>query len=161
MKFGFSLGTVLKLAPITLLAFVAQDVHGVCSPVSTSSSDVNVCDSGTAASLIDTAGDNGLTFPVGGTGSITDNVVFGDGQDRIDTGSGRVGGNVTQAGGRDTFTLSGGSITGDITQGPGIDTFNMSGGTVTSPVQVLQPGSMALRSCRLPKARPATTQRSR
>jgi outer membrane autotransporter protein len=135
MKFGFSLGTALKLAPVTLLAFVPQDLHGACSLVATPGNDINVCDSGSAASLLDTAGDNSLTFPAGGTGAITGAVVFGDGQDRIDMSSGLVGGNVSQAGGRDTFTLNGGSITGDITQGPGTDTFSISGGTVRSVLQ--------------------------
>ncbi|WP_434676750.1 hypothetical protein M1D82_11370 [Pseudomonas sp. D4-18] len=135
MKFGFSLGTALKLAPVTLLAFVSQDLHGACSLASTPGNDINVCDSGSAAALLDTAGNNSLTFPAGGTGSISGNVVFGDGQDRIDMGSGLIGGNVSQAAGEDTFALSGGTITGDISQGPGTDTFSMSAGSVRSLLQ--------------------------
>jgi len=91
------------------------------------------CDSGdSGGSLTDASGDNTLTFPAGGTGQVSGNVVFGAGTDRINMQSGTITGTVDQGDGTDFFTIGGGTVTGNVQQGAGIDDFNMSGGQIGS-----------------------------
>ncbi|WP_202351869.1 autotransporter family protein [Mesorhizobium sp. 113-1-2] len=91
------------------------------------------CDSGdSGGSLTDTSGDNTLTFPAGGTGQVSGNVIFGAGTDRINMQSGTITGTVDQGDGTDFFTIGGGTVTGNVQQGAGIDDFNMSGGQIGS-----------------------------
>ncbi|PBB66082.1 autotransporter outer membrane beta-barrel domain-containing protein [Mesorhizobium sp. WSM4312] len=91
------------------------------------------CDSGdSGGSLTDTSGNNTLTFPAGGTGQVSGNVIFGAGMDRIDMQSGTITGTVDQGDGTDFFTIGGGTVAGNVQQGAGIDDFNMSGGQIGS-----------------------------
>lgn len=92
--------------------------------------DAYVCDSGTAAGLVDLQGDNSLTLPPGGTGTIAGDVSFGPGLDALDMASGRIEGSVNQGAGIDTFSMSGGIISGDLNQGDGLDRFFMSDGWI-------------------------------
>ncbi|WP_448628977.1 autotransporter family protein [Pseudomonas nicosulfuronedens] len=97
--------------------------------------DNHLCSSNTAASLTDTTGNNSLSFPEGGTGSITGNVTFGNGADSLLMDSGNIGGNVSLGGGRDSLRISAGTIQGAVSQGTGIDDFFMSGGVIGSLAQ--------------------------
>ncbi|MDU9403917.1 autotransporter outer membrane beta-barrel domain-containing protein [Pseudomonas sp. zfem004] len=119
---------LLALAPLPLL-LLAQ-AHAACSFSPGPGNDSHVCDSGSAASLLDTGGNNSLLLPAGGSGTISGNVTFGAGQDAIDIASGSIGGDVNQGAGIDTFTMSGGIIEGDLNQGDGLDRFQMTGGWI-------------------------------
>jgi outer membrane autotransporter protein len=135
MKSGFALRYRFKLLPVTALAFVSLDVHGACDLIPTTGNDRYICDSGASGPLNDASGDNSLDFPAQGSGSVTGNVTFGPGQDRVNMASGSIAGSVAQGDGTDSFVITGGSITGDVTQGSGIDTFDMSGGSLRSLFQ--------------------------
>lgn len=135
MKSGFPLRYTLRILPVTAIAFAPLDVQGTCSLTATAGNDTYVCDSGVSGALNDPSGDNSLSFPPFGTGSITGNLTFGAGRDRVDMASGLVSGNISLGDGPDSFLLTGGEIRGDISQGSGIDTFEMSGGTLRSLFQ--------------------------
>lgn len=135
MKSGFPLRHTLRILPVTAIAFVPLDVHGACALTPTPGNDAYVCDSGSSGALSDSAGDNSLIFPVGGTGSVTGTVSFGAGRDRVDMASGSVTGNVSLGDGADSFVFTGGAISGDVSQGSGIDSFEMSGGSLRSLFQ--------------------------
>jgi len=107
----------------------SQPANAACLFVPTAGSDTFVCDSGTAAALNGLGGNDTLTFPAGGTGAITGNVVFGAGQDLVRMESGSIGGNVQQGAGIDDFQMLGGVVQ-SLSQGDNIDTFFMSGGRI-------------------------------
>ncbi|KFB10483.1 autotransporter domain-containing protein [Nitratireductor basaltis] len=127
---GTSAIALVAAAGGTLLA--ASPATAACGPTA-GTSDTYVCDSGTmAGGLTDTVGDNSLTFPDGGNGTIDGDVEFGSGADRLDMRSGRVTGNFDQGSGIDIFEMSGGVIDGAVNQGGGEDIFRMSGGQIGS-----------------------------
>lgn len=95
--------------------------------------DAYVCDSGTAPSLSDLLGNNSLTLPPGGTGTITGAVEFGPGQDSVLLGSGSIGGVLNTGAGADTVIVSGGRLL-SLIQGDGADTLEMLGGTVSGTI---------------------------
>ena len=90
-----------------LLAFgYATPALADCNLLPTASDDNYLCDSRTApAGIDDPGGNNRLTLPTGGTGTITGNVTFGAGIDRISIGSGRSAAPSTKAMAR-TFSTS-------------------------------------------------------
>lgn len=113
--------------------------------------DAYVCDSGTAPSLSDLLGNNSLTLPPDGSGTITGAVEFGPGQDSVFLGSGSIGGvldtgagadtviisggrlfSLVQGDGADTLEVLGGMVSGAVSQGSGIDSFIMRGGQIQS-----------------------------
>ncbi len=118
-----------RLVICSLLPVLFQQAHAACILAPTAANDTYVCDSGTATGLTDLLGNNSLTLPIGGTGNITGNVVFGPGTDRVQIDSGTITGNVDQGAAIDTFIMTGGSI-GSLSQGDGRDQFIMSGGTI-------------------------------
>lgn len=118
------------LGSLTLAALACPAAQAACDLSPGEGNDSYLCDSGTAQGLIDTAGDNGLTLPAGGTGEIAGNVVFGSGTDTLDMASGRIAGSVNQGGGIDELRMSGGLIEGGVNQGDGLDRFYMSGGRI-------------------------------
>jgi outer membrane autotransporter protein len=120
-----------RLSSIALssLAALAPVAYGACSFSPTLGDDAYVCDSGTAPSLTDLQGNNRLTLPAGGTGTITGAVTFGGGADQITIASGTLGGAVSQGNGIDDFVMTGGRIA-SLAQGDGRDTFRMTGGTI-------------------------------
>ena len=65
------------LATLTSLVVFAQGAYGACSFSPTLGDDAFVCDSGTAPSLSDLQGNNRLTLPAGGSGTITGAVTSG------------------------------------------------------------------------------------
>lgn len=130
------------LATLTSLVVFAQDAYGTCSFSPTLGDDAFVCDSGTAPSLTDLQGNNGLTLPAGGSGTITGAVTFGAGVDQITIASGTIGGAVSQGNGIDDFVMTGGRIA-SLAQGDGRDTFRMIGGTI---VGAFEDGDVAAMS---------------
>jgi outer membrane autotransporter protein len=117
------------LATLTSLVVFAEAAYGACSFSPTLGDDAYVCDSGTASSLVDLQGNNRLTLPAGGSGTITGAVTFGAGADQITIASGTIGGAVNQGDGIDDFVMTGGRIA-SLAQGDGRDTFLMTGGTI-------------------------------
>lgn len=130
------------LATLTSWVVFAQVAYGACSFSPTLGDDAYVCDSGTASSLTDLQGNNRLTLPAGGSGTITGPVTFGAGADQITIASGTIGGAVSQGAGIDDFVMSGGRIA-SLAQGDGRDTFRMTGGTI---VGAFEDGDVAAMS---------------
>lgn len=120
---------VLRVGFISLLILDFSPAQAACTLTPTSGDDNYVCDSGSQASLTDLLGNNSLTLPTGGAGSIAGAVTFGPGTDRVVIQAGAIGGAVVQGSGVDNFIMSGGQIQ-SLAQGDGRDTFNMSGGTI-------------------------------
>jgi outer membrane autotransporter protein len=110
-------------------------VEAACTLVSGIGNDNYVCDSGNSPGLTDLSGDNVLTFPTGGAGTVTGNILFGGGADRIFMSSGLVQGAINQGAGTNVIVIEAGTITGSVIQGAGIDNFFMSGGTLQSLAQ--------------------------
>ena len=109
--------------------------HAGCTLNPTAGNDNFVCDSGNSGPLTDLAGNNTLTFPANGTGTVTGTVTFGAGNDKTVMNSGVITGIVNQGDGTDTFSISAGQVAGAVNQGNGVDTFFMSGGTIQSLAQ--------------------------
>ena len=136
----------LAVRPI-LLSSVAIVALGQASPVlaqcvftPTVGDDAYICDDGTSpGGLDDPDGNNRLTLPAGGTGTIAGDVRFGSGADIGVVDSGRIEGAVDQGNGDDSFAISAGTVTGQVQQGEGIDDFVMTGGELD---RLNQGGSM-------------------
>ncbi|MBB4865637.1 outer membrane autotransporter protein [Pseudomonas nitritireducens] len=126
-----ALGAVL---PLTFL-LPGTSVHAACSFSPGPGNDQHLCSSGSAPELTDTGGDNSLSFPAGGSGAISGNVTFGDGNDSVTMDSGSIGGNLSQGGGADSLRISAGTIAGAVSQGDGVDDFVMTGGSIGSLAQ--------------------------
>ena len=123
-----SLFFITTTSTLTLLAFTNAG-YAACDLTPTAGDSAYVCDSGTSAGLTDNTGNNTLTMPVAGTGTINGSVIFGVGVDRISIGAGTITGNVQQGSGIDDFSMTGGTI-GSLNQGDNLDTFFMSGGHI-------------------------------
>lgn len=122
-------------AATSLLMLSCAPAQAACTLTPGSGNDNFTCDSGSNGPLTDLAGDNSLTFPANGTGSINGNVSFGAGNDRVLMDSGTITGTLNQGDGRDTLQISAGQIIGAVSQGSGIDDFIMSGGRIQSLAQ--------------------------
>lgn len=117
-----------------LTSWAASDMASAdCTFAPGLGNDAYVCDSGTASSLSDLLGNNSLTLPPGGTGTITGAVEFGPGQDSAFLGSGSIGGVLNTGAGADTVIISGGRLF-SLVQGDGADTLEVLGGTVSGAV---------------------------
>lgn len=127
------------LFSIWLCANWPQAAFAACTLTPTAGNDNFVCDSGTSAPLTDLSGNNTLTFPANGTGTINGNVTFGAGADAVNMASGTVMGAISQGSGIDDFIMSGGIIE-SLAQGDGRDTFLMIGGTI---VKAFEDGDVA------------------
>jgi outer membrane autotransporter protein len=127
-------GTFLQVSCVSLLLPITS-IEAACILESGAGNDSSVCDSGVSAGLTDLAGTNLLTFPEGGTGVVTGNVVYGGGTDRIIMSSGTLQGAVNQGAGANVFIMDSGTVTGSVLQGAGIDNFFMRGGSVQSLAQ--------------------------
>lgn len=126
---SFNPWTTVLLASTALVFLPNPAALAACVLTPTPGNDSFICGSGSSGSLTDTSGDNTLTFPAGGSGTINGNVTFGSGSDRVDMQSGAITGNVQEGAGIDDFRMSGGQI-GSLNQGDGLDTFFMSGGRI-------------------------------
>jgi len=111
------------------------NAHGSCTLTPTAGNDNYLCDSASSGPLTDLSGDNTLTLPANGSGTITGNVTFGAGNDSVEMHSGLLAGTLNQGDGADRLTISAGQITGAVNQGNGVDDFNMTGGTLQSLAQ--------------------------
>lgn len=132
----------LTFLPLSGALMITPTARAACVFGAGVGNDSYVCDSGTAASLTDLVGNNSLSLPAGGTGTITGAVTFGTGQDRVEVASGTIGGVVDQGGGIDTFIMSGGQIQA-LQQGEGRDVFQMTGGHI---VGAFEDGDVAYMS---------------
>ncbi|WP_286916584.1 MULTISPECIES: autotransporter outer membrane beta-barrel domain-containing protein [Pseudomonas] len=117
-----------------LTSWAASDMASAdCTFAPGLGNDAYVCDSATAPSLSDLLGNNSLTLPPGGTGTITGAVEFGSGQDSALLGSGSIEGVLNTGAGADTVLVSGGRLS-SLIQGDGADTLEVIGGTISGPV---------------------------
>ncbi|MDZ4327229.1 MAG: autotransporter outer membrane beta-barrel domain-containing protein, partial [Pseudomonas sp.] len=123
---AISLSLCIGASPSTL---------ATCAFTPTAGNDSFTCDSGSSGPLTDLSGNNTLSFPVNGTGTLNGNVTFGAGDDTVDMSSGSLAGTLDQGDGDDRLIISAGQITGAVSQGNGIDDFIMSGGTIASLAQ--------------------------
>ncbi|MGH6858659.1 MAG: autotransporter domain-containing protein [Phyllobacterium sp.] len=119
------------ISTTSMLGLMALSDTGqaACDLTPTAGNSTYVCDSGTSAGLTDTTGNNTLTMPETGAGTISGNVIFGAGTDSLVIGAGTIGGNVQQGSGIDDFRMTGGTV-GSLNQGDNLDTFFMSGGRI-------------------------------
>jgi len=117
------------------VGFISTQTHAACDPNSTPTGTVQVCDSGSSASVVRTTGDNFLQFPANGTGSILGSITYGAGNDRVEMNSGNVTGSFNLSDGLDSFTITAGTVAGDVNQGSGRDDFVMSGGSLRALTQ--------------------------
>lgn len=117
-----------------LTSWAASDMASAdCTFAPGLGNDAYVCDSGTAPSLSDLLGNNSLTLPPDGSGTITGAVEFGPGQDSVLMGSGSIGGVLNTGAGADTVIVSGGRLF-SLVQGDGADTLEVLGGTISGAV---------------------------
>ncbi|RRY11656.1 autotransporter family protein [Brucella anthropi] len=122
-------------ALISLGTVLLQSTPGMaaCSFSPTLGDDTFICDSGTSSGgLTDLNGNNTLLLPTGGTGTVSGDVAFGSGVDRVEVHSGSIVGNVNQGDGLNSFLITGGSVTGNVRQGNDIDEFRITGGEIGS-----------------------------
>lgn len=106
-----------------------------CAFNPTSGDDQYTCDSAGSTPLTDLSGNNSLTFPANGNGSIPGNVTFGAGADHVLMQSGTIRGVLDMGNGNNVLQIDNGTITGAVHQGNGVDTFIMHGGTIASLTQ--------------------------
>ncbi|WP_350615998.1 autotransporter outer membrane beta-barrel domain-containing protein [Pseudomonas sp. HY7a-MNA-CIBAN-0227] len=132
----FTKPALLGVSVLSLMSLALQQAQAACVLTPGPGVDSYLCDSGTSATgLTDLVGNNTLTLPAGGTGTINGNITFGPGGDFVDINSGRIVGTITQGDGADRFQISAGAVTGAVSQGNGIDDFVMSGGQIQSLAQ--------------------------
>ncbi|OCP15503.1 autotransporter outer membrane beta-barrel domain-containing protein [Ensifer sp. LC54] len=112
-----------------LVLMQGSPASAACTLTPTPGNSVYVCDSGTSGSLTDLDGNNSLTLPAGGSGTINGAVTFGAGTDTVAIHSGTITGNLQQGDGIDDFTMTDGTLQ-SLEQGDGLDTFLMSGGRI-------------------------------
>jgi len=124
---------LIRTSLLTALAVPCEYARSDCTFSPGVGNDAYVCDSGTAPGLSDLLGNNSLTLPADGTGTITGAVEFGPGQDSLLMRSGTVGGALNTGAGADTVFISAGRLL-SLTQGDGADTLEVVGGTVSGTV---------------------------
>ena len=126
---GLSTRAVLAVGLLSLQYTTPQQSYAACALTPGPGNDTFICDSGSSAGLTDLLGNNSLTLPAGGSGTINGNVIFGPGTDAVRIDSGQITGAVQQGAGIDAFIMTGGPIQ-SLAQGDGRDTFLMTGGTL-------------------------------
>jgi outer membrane autotransporter protein len=124
---------LIRTSLLTALALQCDYVRSDCTFSPGLGNDAYVCDSATAPRLSDLLGNNSLTLPADGTGTITGAVEFGPGQDSVLMRSGTVGGAINTGAGADTVFISAGRLF-SLIQGDGADTLEVVGGTISSTV---------------------------
>jgi outer membrane autotransporter protein len=139
---GLSTRAVLAVGLLSLQYVAPQQAQSACVLTPGPGNDTFVCDSGSSAGLTDLSGNNSLTLPAGGSGTINGNVTFGAGTDAVRIDSGLITGTVQQGAGIDDFIMSGGQIQ-SLFQGDGLDTFKMTGGTI---VDAFEDGDVAYQT---------------
>lgn len=139
---GLSTRAVLAVGLLSLQYVTPQQAQSACVLTPGPGNDTFVCDSGSSAGLTDLSGNNSLTLPAGGSGTINGNVTFGAGTDAVRIHSGLITGAVQQGAGIDDFIMSSGQIQA-LFQGDGLDTFRMTGGTI---VDAFEDGDVAYQT---------------
>ncbi|WP_300632933.1 autotransporter outer membrane beta-barrel domain-containing protein [Pseudomonas sp.] len=140
---GFPTRAVIAVGILSLQYFTPQAAHSACAFTPGPGDDTYVCDSGaSAAGLTDLSGNNSLTLPAGGSGTINGDVVFGTGTDTVSIDSGVIAGAVQQGAGIDDFIMNGGRIQA-LYQGDGLDTFRMTDGIID---EAFEDGDVAYQS---------------
>ncbi|MBJ2248363.1 autotransporter outer membrane beta-barrel domain-containing protein [Pseudomonas haemolytica] len=139
---GLSTRAVLAVGLLSLQYVTPQQAQSACVLTPGPGNDTFVCDSGSSAGLTDLSGNNSLTLPAGGSGTINGNVTFGAGTDAVRIDSGLITGAVQQGAGIDDFIMSDGQIQA-LFQGDGLDTFRMTGGTI---VDAFEDGDVAYQT---------------
>jgi len=119
MSRRFSPRVYVGIISAAVLSALPLASYAACNLVPTGGDDEFTCDSGSSPALVDTGGNNKLTFPAGGDGAINGNVTFGPGNDTVTMNSGTIAGAVDMGTGVNIFQLFGGTVTGNITQGAG------------------------------------------
>ncbi|WP_313483729.1 MULTISPECIES: autotransporter outer membrane beta-barrel domain-containing protein [unclassified Pseudomonas] len=137
MKQPFRAGVsnILYLSCVSMLLLPVTEIKAACTLTPGAGDDSYVCDTNSSASLTDLTGNNRLSFPAGGNGTINGNVRFGPGADTLQMDSGAIQGFVNMGDGANIFRMSAGTIAGAVTQGTMPDTFEMTGGTIQSLAQ--------------------------
>lgn len=126
----------LKISALSLLSLVLQQAQAACNLTAGAGNTSYTCDSGNSVGgLSDLLGNNTLTFPANGNGTVNGNITFGSGSDLVDMHSGSVLGMIDQGDGVDRFQISEGTVAGAVQQGNGIDDFVMTGGQIQSLAQ--------------------------
>ena len=74
---GFSTRAVLAVGLISLQYMIPQPSHAACVLTPGTGNDTYTCDSGSSAGLTDLLGNNSLTLPAGGTGTINGKRLLG------------------------------------------------------------------------------------
>jgi outer membrane autotransporter protein len=120
---------------VLTLFFWPLTSHADCTLVPTAADDSFTCSSGSSPGLTDTSGNNSLTFPEAGTGSIDGPVTFGAGHDLLTMNSGTIVGPVDMGAGANILQLFNGAIEGPVHQGDGADIAQVSAGTATALTQ--------------------------
>ncbi|RON09711.1 autotransporter outer membrane beta-barrel domain-containing protein [Pseudomonas brassicacearum] len=120
---------------LSLLILWPLSSNAACNLVATAGNDTLTCDSGSSGPFTDLRGNNNLTFPANGTGTINGNVTFGAGADKVLMNSGTITGSLDQGDGANTLQINAGQIGGAVLQGHGIDDFVMTGGRIQSLAQ--------------------------
>ena len=93
---------LLASAAYGIVWLASSPAAAACLFAPTAGDDLFVCDSGASVGgLTDPLGNNTLSLPDGGTGTVSGNVVFGGGIDTIDMRSGTIAGSVDQGAGSD------------------------------------------------------------
>lgn len=124
-----------RILSASLLMFLSLQVQAACTLVASPGNDTFTCDSGSSGPLTDLQGNNTLTFPAQGTGTVNGAITFGPGADRILMNSGSIVGAVDLGNGANSFEINAGTVSGAVHQGSGIDSFIMTGGTIQSLAQ--------------------------
>lgn len=121
--------------PTSLLMLASPTSEAACSLIPAAGDTDYTCDSGSSGPLTDTTGNNTLTLPANGTGTINGNVTFGAGADKVVMDSGTLNGALDMGDGANVLQISAGQITGAVSQGINIDNFIMTGGQILSLAQ--------------------------
>lgn len=130
-----SVSNILYMSCVSMLLLPVTEIRAACNLTSGAGNDSYVCDSSDSPALVDLSGNNTLTFPAGGTGTLKGNVLFGAGADQVQMNSGVIQGSVNQGDGTNTFRIAAGTVFGAVMQGAGIDNFIMTGGSIQSLAQ--------------------------
>jgi outer membrane autotransporter protein len=130
-----SVRNILYLSSVSMLLLPATETKAACTLTPGPGNDSYVCDSGTSPGFTDLLGNNTLTFPVSGTGTIVGNIVLGGGINRLAMDSGNILGSVDMGDGGNFIRIGGGTISGAVLQGSARDSFVMTAGSIQSLAQ--------------------------
>jgi outer membrane autotransporter protein len=129
------ISNILHLSCVFMLLSPVTEIRAACTLTPSAGNDSYVCDSGSSPGFTDLLGNNSLTFPVDGTGTIVGDIVLGPGINRLAMDSGNIQGGIDLGDGANVIRIGAGTITGAVLQGSGPDSFLMTGGSILSLAQ--------------------------